>query len=42
VMELHSGPNDVRALAPGVYFVRTEPSAVSFRLQAVWKVIVSK
>jgi hypothetical protein len=32
VMDLHSGANDVRALAPGVYFVRAvrrEPSAVS-------------
>jgi hypothetical protein len=28
VMALHLGPNDVRALAPGVYFVR-EQSAVS-------------
>jgi YVTN family beta-propeller protein len=42
VLDLKPGANDVRALAPGVYFVRTEPSAVSFRLQAVWKVIVSK
>jgi YVTN family beta-propeller protein len=31
VLDLHTGPNDVRALAPGVYFVRAvgrEPSAV--------------
>jgi len=28
VVELRAGPNDVRHLAPGVYFVR-EPSAVS-------------
>jgi YVTN family beta-propeller protein len=29
VLELKAGANDVRALAPGVYFVRSEPSAVS-------------
>ncbi len=29
VLDLHSGANDVRALAPGVYFVRSEPSAVT-------------
>ncbi|MBM3313783.1 hypothetical protein FJY70_04225, partial [candidate division WOR-3 bacterium] len=28
-LELHPGPNDVSRLAPGVYFVRPEPSAVS-------------
>jgi hypothetical protein len=28
-MELGPGANDVRALAPGVYFVRHEPSAVT-------------
>jgi YVTN family beta-propeller protein len=32
VLDLHPGANDVRALAPGVYFVRPEPSAVSRRL----------
>ena len=38
VMDLHPGANDVRALAPGVYFVRAvgrEPSAVT-------KVIISE
>jgi hypothetical protein len=30
VLDLHPGANDVRALAPGVYFVR-EPSAVAVR-----------
>lgn len=29
VMRLHPGPNDVSKLAPGVYFVRSEPSAVT-------------
>jgi hypothetical protein len=29
VMDLHTGANDVLKLAPGVYFVRSEPSAVS-------------
>jgi len=29
VLDLVPGANDVRALAPGVYFVRSEPTAVS-------------
>lgn len=29
VLDLHSGANDVSRLAPGVYFVRSEPSAVT-------------
>jgi hypothetical protein len=29
VLDLSPGPNDVRSLAPGVYFVRSEPSAVT-------------
>ena len=29
VIRLHPGPNDVSKLAPGVYFVRSEPSAVT-------------
>ena len=29
VLELQPGANDVRGLAPGVYFVRSEPSAVT-------------
>ena len=28
-MELRPGPNDVRGLAPGVYFVRSEPRGPS-------------
>jgi hypothetical protein len=35
VLDLKSGANDVRALAPGVYFVREEP-------QAIRKVIISR
>jgi DNA-binding beta-propeller fold protein YncE len=35
VLDLHPGANDVRALAPGVYFVRSEPSAVSGKPSAV-------
>jgi YVTN family beta-propeller protein len=31
VMELHAGANDVRHLSPGVYFVRSGPSAVTVR-----------
>jgi hypothetical protein len=34
VSELHSGVNDMRALAPGVYFVR--------EAQAVRKVVVTR
>jgi len=40
VMELHHGANDVRSLAPGIYFVRAvsrEPSAVSCR-----KVVIAR
>ena len=32
VLELHSGANDVGALAPGVYFVRQEPQTPSQKL----------
>ena len=42
VMELAPGPNDVRHLAPGVYFVCSEPSAVSRRPSAVRKVTVTR
>ena len=40
VLDLHPGPNDVRALAPGVYFVREKPQATSLKPQAVRKVVV--
>ncbi|MCX6842017.1 MAG: hypothetical protein NTX53_07050 [candidate division WOR-3 bacterium] len=42
VLDLHPGPNDVRALAPGVYFVREEPQAASPKPQAVRKVVISR
>ena len=44
VLDLHSGANDVRALAPGVYFVRSEPTAVSRGPSAVSvrKVVVTR
>jgi hypothetical protein len=38
VLRLKSGPNDVRALAPGVYFVREAQA----QAQAVRKVVVTK
>jgi len=41
VMDLKPGANDVRALAPGVYFVREEPQAASNKPRAVRKVIVT-
>jgi len=40
VMDLEPGGNDVRALAPGVYFVREEPQASSPKLQAIRKVVI--
>jgi len=42
VMGLHSGANDVRALAPGVYFVREEPQAATLKPQAVRKVVLAR
>jgi hypothetical protein len=41
VARLHSGANDVRALAPGVYFVRGESQASSAKPQAVRKVVLT-
>jgi DNA-binding beta-propeller fold protein YncE len=40
VMDLKPGPNDVRALAPGVYFVRTAQAQA--QAQAVRKVLISR
>jgi hypothetical protein len=42
VLALHSGANDVSRLSPGVYFVRSKPSAVSGRPSAVFvrKVVI--
>ena len=42
VLDLKPGANDVRYLAPGVYFVREEPQAASSKPQAVRKVIVTR
>jgi len=42
VMDLQPGANDVRALAPGVYFVRSGPSAASRQPSAVTKVVVAR
>jgi len=42
VLNLKPGPNDVRQLPPGVYFVRSELSAVSREPSAVPKVIISR
>jgi hypothetical protein len=42
VMDLHPGANDVRALVPGVYFIREEPQAASLKPQAVRKVVKLK
>jgi DNA-binding beta-propeller fold protein YncE len=41
-LNLRPGENDIRVLAPGVYFVRGEPQAASFRPQAVRKVVIAK
>jgi hypothetical protein len=41
VMDLSSGPNDIRHVAPGVYFL-AERSAVSGQLSAVRKVVVQR
>jgi hypothetical protein len=42
VMELQQGANDVSDLAPGVYFVRFVPSAVSRRPSAVSRVVIAR
>jgi hypothetical protein len=42
VLDLHAGANDVRALAPGVYFVRSGPSAVDRQPSTVAKVVVTR
>jgi hypothetical protein len=40
VLDLKPGANDVSRLAPGVYFVREEPSAASRQPSAVRKVVI--
>jgi hypothetical protein len=42
VMDLEPGANDVRALAPGVYFVREQPQGSSSKPQAFRKVVVAR
>jgi len=42
VMDLRPGANDVRALAPGVYFIREEPQAAGSKPQAVRKVVLTE
>jgi hypothetical protein len=42
VLDLRPGANDVRALAPGVYFVREEAQAAGSMPQAVRKVVVTR
>jgi hypothetical protein len=42
VLALHPGANDVRALAPGVYFIREETQAASLNPRAVLKVILTR
>jgi YVTN family beta-propeller protein len=41
VLDLHPGANDVRALAPGVYFVR-QASSVEHQASSVTKVVVTR
>jgi len=41
VLDLLPGPNDVRHLAPGVYFVR-EPSAADGKPSAIDKVVIAR
>jgi hypothetical protein len=41
-MSLRSGANDVRGLAPGVYFVREGPQAASLKPQAIRKIVLTK
>jgi hypothetical protein len=42
VLDLRPGANDVSKLAPGVYFVRSGPSAASRQPSAVTKVVVTR
>jgi len=40
--KLRAGANDISHLSPGVYFVREEPQAASYKPQAVRKVVVTR
>jgi YVTN family beta-propeller protein len=42
VVGLKAGANDVRHLAPGVYFVREEPQAANPKPQAIRKIVVAR
>jgi hypothetical protein len=42
VAELRPGPNDVSRFEAGVYFVRSEPSAVNRQPSAVYKVVITR
>jgi hypothetical protein len=42
VLDLRPGVNDVRSLAPGIYFLCSRPSAVSRQPSAVTKVVVAR
>jgi hypothetical protein len=42
VLDLKPGANDVRALAPGVYFVRVKPLVASNKLRVARKVVVAR
>ena len=42
VLDLKPGANDVRALAPGIYFVREQSQATSLKPQAVRKVVLTR
>jgi hypothetical protein len=41
VLDLHPGMNDVRAVAPGVYFVQEEPQAAGPKHLAVRKIVLT-
>jgi hypothetical protein len=42
VMSLLPGANDVRGLAPGVYFIRPEPSAAGREPSTITKVVLTR
>ena len=42
VLGLHAGANDVRVLAPGVYFICEKPQAPGLKPEAVRKIVIAK
>jgi hypothetical protein len=42
VLDLHPGPNDIRHLTPGVYFVREGAQATNLKTQGVRKVVIAQ